>query len=138
MHRRLFGISVLAAVFDSLLPDDKGKRLVVDYESKNPDLYRSIVIVRAGDLHGLGVGDLVGDDAKIVWDVKRAWVLPDGRLEVERYALRMSTNPKWPNMAFRTVDERGNPQTFTDILGRWRVRTVDQMGNTVRECSSTD
>ncbi len=137
MHRRLFGISVLAVVFDALLPD-KDKELVVDYASKVPGLYRTIVIVPPGVLHGLGVDNLIGgnDAEQWVWDTKRAWVLPDGRLEVERFVLQLTTNPKWRGFHFRTVAEDGELKTFTHTVDRWVVRSLDQMGNTIGErCS---
>jgi hypothetical protein len=58
-------------------------------------------------------------------DVKRAWVLSDGKLELERYDILADSSTR--------RDADGNMIFRTTVLDRWTVRNLNKLGQTVNE-----
>lgn len=107
----------------ALKASEPSKRLVLDYESKDPNLYRVLVVTDQIAPDGFAIQDRVTGGVACL-DVKRAWILSDGRLELERYALKEGRGDQ------PTLTVTG---TYTMYLDSWTVRTVDNMGNTIKE-----
>ncbi len=131
MDRRLFLASTFATAVDLITPKESEKELVLDYLSKDPNLFRVLVLDPKGEANMFVSKEQPDGVLYAHFDVKRAWVLPDGRLELERYVLIPDAKamcgvrcPKLPN---------GECETRTAFLDEWTVRWVDNMGHTVKE-----
>lgn len=130
MDRRLFLLSTAATLIGR--PTDP--ELVVDYESKNPDLYRTVAYdgKEVAHMPPAGISDKTLPNFTY-YDVKKAWVLPDGRLKMERYKIAWTSDGSKHKIVNLERDVAGEPKTHVTILTDWRLVTVDANGHTIRE-----
>lgn len=130
MDRRLFLASMFATGVDLILPPEK--QLILDYTSTKNAIHRGVVVTDRIDGSDLCLCPDHQDPKRImVMDAKRAWILPDGRLEVERYALEECPVSPGKFTCERRPD--GEPKMYTTILDEWTFRKLNKNGETVYE-----
>ncbi len=126
MDRRSFLATTFASI---IIPKCDGKELVLDYTDTSGDIHRGVVVTSE-----IGIGPCVCEDhyySKVmVLDAKRAWILPDGRMEVERFMLD-GTIGKLTCGCVR--DKNGEVKTYTTILNEWVFRKISKDGWKVYE-----
>lgn len=132
MDRREFFSAALVPLLPVPAP---AKELVLDYHSKDPALYRTIVCIPSDKPTPDYLDHLRGWE--MLLEAKHAWLLPDGRIEVERYCITKGVDGQ--GRTTFTIKEAQlltggwAPATETLFLDKWRLVTVDSMGHTVRE-----
>ena len=135
MNRRSFLAVAVASLTGLIWPSRSKalpKELVLDYANRtDPLLFRSVILTDEFRPNRHGLAPTPQSHYTSVLDAQCAWVLPDGRLEVERYVLldKPSTiyidDRKVECPWSAQVESSGEVATRKTILTRWAIHSMD-------------
>lgn len=134
MNRRLFLGAVAGLVVEQCIPETEypsvpaKKELVLDYLSTKNNLHRGLVLTDEVKPSTYSQIDGCGSGLVMLLCAKRAWVLPDGCLEVEHFSMVENSDK-----VECYKDIVGGVLTYTIILKNWVLRSLDITGQTVSE-----